>query len=119
MVTQVTEQVVLKVYFGLFLYKTRETEYKPRGQSYAFWERLAHAAVHNIITERRAFNWSSLPASAVSAGFSNAYQPAEQQTWAATAQRFGTMQAGYAFGDLYTEFHCDLKFIRGLLRCKD
>ncbi|HEV2273731.1 MAG TPA: hypothetical protein VGR96_06165 [Acidobacteriaceae bacterium] len=70
------------------------------------WKRLGLALEHSIFLEpgkSRAFNWSGLPASLASAALSNAYQPAEQQTVSATAARFGTNCAGYAFGNVWTQ----------------
>ena len=49
------------------------------------------------------FNWSSGPASAISAAFSNVYEPGPQRTVARTLVRVATSQGGYAVGDAWTE----------------
>jgi len=77
--------------------------------------RILNAAGHGIFVDpqqsSRSFNWSGVPASLVSAALSNAYQPVEQKTWSATFQRFGTNSAGYALGDLVSEFSEELSRI--------
>jgi hypothetical protein len=84
----------------------REDHYCPIGGASPWRTRLANAFLHTLFAvpqTSKAFNWSSLPASLVSAALSNTYQPTQQQTWTATFERFGTNAAGYMASDFITE----------------
>ena len=97
--------------------------YSGRG-SKSFWSRLGKASLHNIFADPESekslknFNWSGIPASLTSAALSNAYQPIEQRTVAATFQRFGTNSLGYAAGDVASELLCDIEFVRHFVSCR-
>jgi hypothetical protein len=84
-----------------------EENYSPLTRG-PIWKRIKNAALHTLYVspqaERKLFNWSGIPASFVSAALSDAYQPAEQQTWSATFTRAGTNSAGYLVGDIILEF---------------
>lgn len=76
-----------------------------------FLERLTRASRHSLFFDSSStgFNWSGLPASAVSAAISNLYQPSAQATWAATLRRTGTNSLGYWFSDVAWEFDLTCK----------
>lgn len=84
------------------------------------WERHLYTAYLLTPNPRslKNFNWSGIPASLTSAALSNAYQPIEQRTAAATFQRFGTNSLGYAAGDVASELLCDIEFVRHFVSCR-
>jgi hypothetical protein len=88
------------------------------GSSSKLQTRIVHVLTHVLITgsadhSAPVFNASALPGSAISAIFSNLYQPQQVRTVSATAERFGWNIGGYIAGDAYTEFQPDLQ--RGLM----
>lgn len=92
------------------LFSGRRDVYETDRQG-TFWQRLARASRHSLYYEQNAkdFNWSGLPGSAVSAAFSNLYQPSAQKTFTATLQRTGTNSLGYWFADVTWEFDLTCK----------
>lgn len=84
----------------------RHDKYCPLGSAAPFGERIENVILHSVFSAphlSRKFNWSALPASLVAAALSNAYQPEQQRSLAATFERFGTNAGGYFFGDLLAE----------------
>lgn len=102
----------------------QDEQLAPLGSGSRWQDRLGHVFVHLIIARSanhsRApeFNVSGIPASALSALLSNAYQPSPQRNVNATAQRFGWNVAGVVAGDAYTEFHCDLGKVIPWFKCR-
>lgn len=109
--------------FAFALASGHPDHYRPKDKGSIF-SRFLNAAGHSVFVDPqisgRSFNWSGLPASLASAALSNAYQPREQRTLAATLQRFGTNSGGYLFSDVLTEFRtlpCKIVFLRKVLKC--
>jgi hypothetical protein len=104
--------------------RRRYEPYYFSGGGKSVWYRLGRASLHSVFADPDSekslqnFNWSGIPASLTSAALSNAYQPTEQRTVAATFQRFGTNALGYAAGDLASELLCDVEFVRHFVSCR-
>jgi hypothetical protein len=89
----------------------QEDNYSPK--TGGVWSRVSMAALHTVYRSPdisnwkltwKTLNWSGIPASFATAGLSNAYQPAPQQTFSATFERAGLSTAGYAGGNVLTAF---------------
>jgi len=85
----------------------RRDTYEPIRKG-GIWKRVRNAVEYTVLPApeetHKGFNLSGLPASAVSASLSNAYQPFEQRTWRATLERIGTNTGGYVLGNVWLEF---------------
>lgn len=82
--------------------------YRPSGSG-GFLMRAGHATLHSFLQDtggagRERVNMSGVPASAVLAFLSNAYEPREQRTAQATLTRVGTNSLGYFASDFVAEF---------------
>ena len=78
------------------------------------WGRIGGIAKHLFVTQsaddsRRVFNVSGVPNALLSAALSNTYQPQQQRSAVASAQRFGWNLFGFVAGDTFAEFGPDLK----------
>lgn len=95
----------------------REDCYQPVAKT-GFWRGIRIAALHSIYTDGTDsfewprwsnFNWSGAPASLVSAGLSNAYQPGSQRTWKQTSIRWAENFGGHAGSDAGSQALADWK----------
>jgi hypothetical protein len=85
----------------------REDKYYILGDLPSVGKRVENVLLHSVFSVPQCshkLNWSGLPASMVSAAFSNLYEPDEQRTLSSTMTRFGTNSAGYVLSDLLSEF---------------
>jgi hypothetical protein len=85
----------------------RDDKYYMLGDLPPVGKRVENVLLHSIFSVPQCshqLNWSGLPASMVSAAFSNLYYPDEQRTLASTMTRFGTNSAGYILSDVLSEF---------------
>jgi hypothetical protein len=76
-------------------------------QTGGFWKGMGSAIVRTLFIRPpntpKIFNWSGIPASFVSAGLSNVYQPGPQRTWSATFGRGGFNVGGYVGGNVWNQ----------------
>jgi hypothetical protein len=85
----------------------REDTYYFLGDRPSIGKRIGNVLLHSILSVPQCshqLNWSGVPASLVSAAFSNIYEPDAQRTLSATMTRFGTNSAGYVLSDVLSEF---------------
>ena len=97
----------------------QDDRYKRTESGTVVWARIGNILKHVVLTQsandphRQIFNVSALPNSLLSAALSNTYQPREQRTAAASAQRFGWNLFGFSAGDAFAEFRPDLIALGG------
>jgi len=93
-----------------------EDNYSPKSEN--LWVRVGLAALHTIYVcpgtgdwklTWKTLNWSGIPASFASAGFSNVYQPYPQRNWTSTLERVGTGTLGYTVGNAFATLTSPLK----------
>lgn len=85
----------------------REDTYYILGDKPSVGKRIENVLLHSIFSIPQCshrLNWSGVPASLVSAAFSNIYQPDSQRTLSNTMMRFGTNSGGYVLSDVLSEF---------------
>ena len=77
-----------------------DTRYRRLGPNHTFFARVGHAAASGLIARNfsgdRTINWSNITGSAIGAAISNAYYPAVDRTFSATAGNFAQNVIGQA-----------------------